>query len=111
VFIHAKVDQNRWKPELLELKFSKVELLSEVKDSVIHKFTVTLPLDIINEPFVDGFTEICQKCPGNADLFIKILDREMNLCVDMMSHPVKVAVDRQLISYLEQFEDVSYGIN
>lgn len=111
VFIHAKVDQNRWKPELLELKFSKVELLSEVKDSVIHKFTVTLPLDIINEPFVDGFTEICQKCPGNADLFIKILDREMNLCVDMMSHPVKVTVDRQLISYLEQFEDVSYGIN
>ena len=111
VFIHAKVDQNRWKPELLELKFSKVELLSEVKDSVIHKFTVTLPLDIINEPFVDGFTEICQKCPGNADLFIKILDREMNMCVDMMSHPVKVAVDRQLISYLEQFEDVSYGIN
>ena len=111
VFIHAKVDQNRWKPELLELKFSKVELLSEVKDSVIHKFTVTLPLDIINEPFVDGFTEICQKCPGNADLFIKIHDREMNLCVDMMSHPVKVAVDRQLISYLEQFEDVSYGIN
>ena len=111
VFIHAKVDQNRWKPELLELKFSKVELLSEVKDSVIHKFTVTLPLDIINEPFVDGFTEICQKCPGNADLFIKILDREMNLCVDMMSHPVKVAVDRQLISYLEQFEEVSYGIN
>lgn len=111
VFIHAKVDQNRWKPELLELKFSKVELLSEVKDSVIHKFTVTLPLDIINEPFVDGFTEICQKCPGNADLFIKILDREMNLCIDMMSHPVKVAVDRQLISYLEQFEDVSYGIN
>ena len=111
VFIHAKVDQNRWKPELLELRFSKVELLSEVKDSVIHKFTVTLPLDIINEPFVDGFTEICQKCPGNADLFIKILDREMNLCVDMMSHPVKVAVDRQLISYLEQFEDVSYGIN
>ena len=111
VFIHAKVDQNRWKPELLELKFSKVELLSEVKDSVIHKFTVTLPLDIINEPFVDGFTEICQKCPGNADLFIKILDSDMNLCVDMMSHPVKVAVDRQLISYLEQFEDVSYGIN
>ena len=111
VFIHAKVDQNRWKPELLELRFNKVELLSEVKDSVIHKFTVTLPLDIINEPFVDGFTEICQKCPGNADLFIKILDREMNLCVDMMSHPVKVAVDRQLISYLEQFEEVSYGIN
>ena len=111
VFIHAKVDQNRWKPELLELRFNKVELLSEVKDSVIHKFTVTLPLDIINEPFVDGFTEICQKCPGNADLFIKILDREMNMWVDMMSHPVKVAVDRQLISYLEQFEDVSYGIN
>lgn len=111
VFIHAKVDQNRWKPELLELRFNKVELLSEVKDSVIHKFTVTLPLDIINEPFVDGFTEICQKCPGNADLFIKILDSDMNLCVDMMSHPVKVAVDRQLISYLEQFEDVSYGIN
>ena len=111
VFIHAKVEPNKWKSELLDLRINKVELLSEVKDSVIHKFTITLPLDIIDEPFVDGFTEICQKCPGNADLFVKIYDREMNMSVDMMSHPVKVAVDKELISYLEQFDDVSYGIN
>ena len=111
VFIHAKVEPNKWRPETLDLKINKVELMSDVKDSVIHKFTITLPLEEIDKSMVDGLTDICQKNPGNADLFVKIYDKEMNMSVDMMSHPVKVAVDRQLITYLEQFEDVSYGVN
>jgi DNA polymerase-3 subunit alpha len=60
---------------------------------------------------VDGLTDICQKYPGNADLYIKIQDKGMNMSIDMMSRPVKVAVGKELISCLEQYENVSYAIN
>ncbi|MCR4765886.1 MAG: DNA polymerase III subunit alpha [Bacteroidaceae bacterium] len=111
VFIHAKVEQSKWKAERLELRINKVELMSDVKDNVIHKFTITLPLNVIDKSLVDEMTDICQQHPGSADLFMKIHDREMNMSIDMMSHPVKVAVDKELISFLDQIEGVSYDVN
>jgi len=111
VFIHAKVEPSKWKADSVELKINKVELMSDVKDNVIHKFTINIPLNVIDKSFVDGLTEICQKNPGNADLYVKIQDRDMNMSIDMMSHPVKVAVGKELVSYLDQMEEVSYAIN
>jgi DNA polymerase-3 subunit alpha len=78
---------------------------------LIHKFTTTLPLEEIDKSMVDGLTDICQKYPGNSDLYIKIQDKGMNMSIDMLSRPVKVAVGKELISYLDQYENISYGIN
>ncbi len=109
VFIHAKVEPNKWRPESLDLKINKVELMNDVKDNVIRKFTLTLPLNDIDKPLVDSLTDICQKYPGNADLFVKIMDNDMK--IDMVARPVKVAVGKELISFLEQYENISYAIN
>lgn len=109
VFIHAKVEPNKWRPESLDLKINKVELMNDVKDNVIRKFTLTLPLNDIDKPLVDNLTDICQKYPGNADLFVKIIDNDMK--IDMLARPVKVAVGKELISCLEQYENISYAIN
>ncbi len=111
VFIHAKVEPNKWRPDSLDLKLNKVELLSAVKDKVIHKFTVSLPLHIIDEALVESFTEMCQKHSGDAELFIKVNDESSNMSVDLMSHPVKVSVDKEFISYLEELEGVKYVVN
>ena len=111
VFIHAKVEPNKWRPDSLDLKLNKVELLSAVKDKVIHKFTVSLPLHIIDEALVESFTEMCQKHSGDAELFIKVNDESTNMSVGLMSHPVKVSVDKEFISYLEELEGVKYVVN
>ncbi len=111
VFIHAKVEPNKRRPDSLDLKLNKVELLSAVKDKVIHKFTVSLPLHIIDEALVESFTEMCQKHSGDAELFIKVNDESSNMSVDLMSHPVKVSVDKEFISYLEELEGVKYVVN
>ena len=111
VFIHAKVEPNKWRSDSLDLKLNKVELLSAVKDKVIHKFTVSLPLHVIDEALVESFTEMCQRHSGDAELFIKVEDESTNMAVDLMSHPVKVAVDKEFISYLEELEGVKYKVN
>jgi DNA polymerase-3 subunit alpha len=110
VLIHAKVEPSKWNSNL-ELKISKMELMSDVKDSLIQKFTVTLPLQTIDESFVESFTEMCQRHPGNADLYLKIQDTGSKMAVDMVSHPVKVAVDREFVSFLDEIENVSYHVN
>ena len=111
VLIHAKLEPSKWKPENLELKINKVELLSDVKDNVIQKFTITLPLKVIDESLVESLAEVCRLHPGNADLYMKIQDTDSKMAVDMVSHPVKVAVGRELISFLDNIENVSYHVN
>ncbi|MBR4381746.1 MAG: DNA polymerase III subunit alpha [Bacteroidaceae bacterium] len=111
VLIHAKLEPSKWKPENLELKINKVELLSDVKDNVIQKFTITLPLKVIDESLVESLAEVCRLHPGNADLCMKIQDTDSKMAVDMVSHPVKVAVGRELISFLDNIENVSYHVN
>ena len=111
VLIHAKLEPSKWKSDSLELKINKVELLSDVKDNVIQKFTITLPLKVIDESLVESLAEVCRLHPGNADLYMKIQDTESKMAVDMVSHPVKVAVGRDLISFLDNIEDVSYHVN
>ena len=111
VLIHAKLEPSKWKPENLELKINKVELLSDVKDNVIQKFTITLPLKVIDESLVESLAEVCRVHPGNADLCMKIQDTDSKMAVDMVSHPVKVAVGRELISFLDNIENVSYHVN
>ncbi|MCR5573964.1 MAG: DNA polymerase III subunit alpha [Bacteroidaceae bacterium] len=110
VLIQAKVEPSKWNSNL-ELKISKMELMSDVKDSLIQKFTVTLPLQTIDESFVESFTEMCQRHPGNADLYLKIQDTGSKMAVDMVSHPVKVAVDREFVSFLDEIENVTYHVN
>jgi hypothetical protein len=70
-----------------------------------------LPLQAIDESFVESFTEMCQRHPGNADLYLKIQDTGSKMAVDMVSHPVKVAVDREFVSFLDEIENVTYHVN
>ena len=54
---------------------------------------------------------MCQRHPGNADLYLKIQDTGSKMAVDMVSHPVKVAVDREFVSFLDEIANVTYHVN
>jgi len=52
-----------------------------------------------------------QQFPGNADLYVKINDDDTKMSVDMVSHPVKVAVGNELLSFLDGIDEVEYSLN
>ena len=49
LFMHGKCQPRQWKQEEWEVKINNIELLSEVKDRLIEKLTVTAPLSAVNE--------------------------------------------------------------
>ena len=111
VFIHAKVEPNKWRPESSDLKINKVELLSDVKNQAIQKLTIKIPLHVIDVALVDDMAKMFQQFPGNADLYVKINDDDTKMSVDMVSHPVKVAVGNELLSFLDGIDEVEYSLN
>lgn len=60
----------------LEVKINSIELLSDVKDEVIERLTVSMPLSEINDEFIEEFSSLVKANPGNVALNFYVKDEE-----------------------------------
>ncbi|NDV83056.1 DNA polymerase III subunit alpha [Bacteroides sp. 51] len=111
LFVRAKCQGKRWKPEEMEVKVSSIELLPDVKEKLIEKITITVPLPDLNTAMITELTTLIKASPGNAELYFKVVDPDENMTVDLMARPVKLSVQKDLISYLEECPELEYRIN
>ena len=84
--------------------------MPEVKDRLITKFTVKLVLSMLDKDFVAGFSELARRHPGNAELHFKITDSGVDKPLDFMSRQVRLAVDKEVVSFLMD-KEMEYEIN
>ena len=108
VYIHAKCQPKLYKKDELELKVSNIELLPDVKDTIIEKIVVEIPLLELNSLLITEIEDQIKENHGNAELFFKITDGKMSL--DLRSKCYKVNVGNQLLSFLEE-KSLNYSIN
>ena len=88
-----------------------MDLLSEVKEQLIEKITVTIPLNVLNEALVNKLDAIVKKHPGSAELFFKVVDEESRMDLDLVARPVKVSVDNELVTFLKERPELGFCIN
>ena len=110
LFIKAKCQPKRWSQDEYEVKVNSIELLPEIKDRIIEKLTVTLPLSAIDEEVIEEFSSIVSECPGKAELCFFVQDEE-GQCVNLTSKKCRIAVDKKIVSYLDNQTLLSYKIN
>ena len=86
LFMHGKCQPRQWKQEEWEVKINNIELLSEVKDRLIEKLTVTAPLSAVNDEMIMELSSLVKENPGNAELYFYIRDeRRTDVCHNLMS--------------------------
>ena len=73
LFMKGKCQPKQWKPDEWEVKINTIELLPEVKDRLIEKITVTMPLSVINDEMIMELGSMVKDNPGNTELFFLIL--------------------------------------
>lgn len=111
LFIRAKCQGKRWNPQDMEIKISSMELLPSVKEKLIEKLTITVPLPDLNKEMITELTTLIKDSPGNAELFFRVIDPDENMTVDLIARPVKLSIQKELISYLEACPELEYRIN
>jgi DNA polymerase-3 subunit alpha len=111
LFMTAKYQPKQWKQEEMEVKVTSIELLPEVKERLIEKLTITIPLPSLNEVMVTELSALIKALPGNTELHFRVIDPNSNIAVDLMSRPVKLSIQKELISYLEDCPELEYRIN
>ena len=89
LYITLRAEPNPYKQGVYNLNIGNVELLSEVKEDLIQKITLDVPLDKLTPEMVEDLAEIVKENPGTADLVFHIHISDINK-VSLMSRKVKV---------------------
>lgn len=111
LFIKARCQPKQWRPEELDIKITSMELLPDVKEKLVEKITILIPLAELNTAMVTELATLTKDCPGTTELYFKVTDKDEKMTVDLISRPVKLSVGKELISYLKERPELAFRIN
>ena len=84
--------------------------MSDVKDTIIDRITLTVPLDKLTVTMVEDLAEIAQECPGRAELYFNVHSND-NMKACLFSRKIKISVEKKLINYVYDHPDIEISIN
>ncbi|MBD8388538.1 DNA polymerase III subunit alpha [Dysgonomonas sp. BGC7] len=111
LFIKGRVQGRKFDPTQLELRINSIQLLPDVKDHLIEKITITLPLHDMNNQMIEELSTLTKNNPGNSLLYFQIVDGERNMKVDLFSRSMKINVKKELIDYLTENDNLLFKVN
>ncbi len=111
LYIKGSYQPKQWNRDELELKIGTVDLLPNVKDTLIEKLTISFPFSVLNSEVVTDFMEVLSGEGGQTNLYFNLLDEENGQPVRLMAKSRRVNVNQSLIAYLKGNPEFSYRIN
>ena len=111
LYIKGRVVPRKYGPDTYELKVGSVDLLPDVKDSLLESITITIQSEALSEEMADDLTTLLRESPGKTELFIHIKDSEGVYQADLKSKSLKISVQNKLINYLKSQEGIAYKFN
>jgi len=98
----------------LDLKIKGIHILSEIMNELVKAVRITLPAEAVTDQFLEDISEFIQKSEKNLrlkHLRFQIVDNETNLKIDLFSRNNYIELTDNLISFLENKEEISYTLN
>ena len=85
-----------------EFKIRKISLLANVKDELVKRVCLKLPVEIITPEFRKEFMNVLKENVGAVRLNIKLVDRQNEMMVDFFSRSFSVAMNPGFLGFLER---------
>ena len=93
------------KPREIEFKIQKIELFKEIKDKLVEKLTVTIPLQQIDTNLVIELSELVLKNKGSVNLYIEIVDENSPNKVKLFSRQNRLKINTDVYHKLKKAKD------
>ena len=111
LFVRAKMVPRRYNDKMFDIQVLSVELLNDVKETAVQKLTLNVPLDRIDDMFVEELADLLADNPGNTELCFNIRGIN-NLHVNMVSRKFRVKMGKEITNYLnDHSNDFEYSVN
>ena len=92
------------------VNIQSVDLLADVKDKLIEKITLSIPLDKLSTTLVNDLAEIVRENPGDAELVFRIHTGNRDN-VTLMSRNTRIRVESTLVRYIKEHPEISITVN
>ncbi|MCQ2096121.1 MAG: DNA polymerase III subunit alpha [Bacteroidaceae bacterium] len=111
IFVRAQIVPDRWRPDKKDLRINSVELLADVKKTIIKSITLTIDINQLTEEMVEDIREIAQENPGDTEMkFNVFLDERTR--ASLTSKNVKISVTNAITDIVEKYsEAIQMSIN
>lgn len=111
VYVAAKVQAKRYRQDELEVKILSIALLSEMKDKLVSKITLQIPLSELDDTTVAELSALVKNNSGNALLYFQIIGEESHMNIQLFSRPARIQVNKHFIDYLRDNLFIDFTIN
>ncbi len=98
-------------PNELEFKISNINLLTDVREELLKKFSIKVPVESIDENFIDEIEKFSEKSKGKTPLYFVVYDIEENIHVQLFSRSRKIEVSNEFLNFIEKNLEMEYEVN
>ena len=111
LFIRGRVQTRRYDQSQFEFKINSIQLLHDVKDTLLEKLTIQIPLTAVTTESVADLSSLLKNNSGNTLLYFHVYGNEPHLNLELFSRKTKIAVTSQLVDYLKSNESIKFKVN
>ncbi len=111
LLIRGKVQKRKYREDELEFSIKKISLLSSVKDELIKSVTLKIDPENIDLEMINELKQLINENKGETELRFMFRDTEDKISFPMFSRTLRVRLNNEFISYLEDHPSIDFKVN
>jgi len=111
LLIRGRVQKRKFREDEIEFSIRKINLLSSVKDELIKSVTIKISPENISAEMINELKELFRENKGETEVKFLILDTDDKISLPMFSRTMRVRLNNELITYLDDHPVIEYKVN
>ncbi|MCU0462174.1 MAG: DNA polymerase III subunit alpha [Bacteroidales bacterium] len=111
LLVKGRVQKKRYREDEIEFSIKKIHLLSSVKDELIKTVTLKINPENINNEMINELKELIRENKGETELRFLFLDPDDKISLPMFSRTLRVRLNNEFISFLDDHPGIEYKVN
>jgi len=98
----------------LELKIQKIDVLNDVRDKLVNKLTLNMPLDHLDDEFVTDLTDMVLTNKGAVNIYFNVVDNLTQSKIRLFARQFRVNMDKRFYRMLRKYKEdgkIDFQIN
>ncbi len=111
LLIKGRVQKRKYKEDEIELKIKTINLLSSVKDELIKSVTLKIDPENVSIGMINELREMITGNKGETELRFLFLDSDDKITLPMFSRTLRVRLNNEFVTYLDDHPGIEYKVN
>lgn len=110
LYITGRVVERYNQKDVWELRIQKIQLLSEVREKMGKALKIMVPVEKIDNDFINKLEEVVTHYPGKCSLKIAVMANKEGMHIEVTSRDYQVNPVNEFFQRLDQLEKIKYTL-